>query len=88
MEILTTVNMKTLILMMEAVISPETLIMLRLNAVTSSLEKIYNQSRNVRHDQASVELLVSLFQSRNFQPTFGWYYSWALTSNVAVKFVI
>lgn len=77
MEILATVNMKILILMMKAVIS-----------LTSLVEKIYNHSRDVRHDQALVEVLASLFQSRNFPPTFGWYYNWALTSNVAVKFVI
>jgi hypothetical protein len=44
MEILTTVNMKILILMMEAVISPEMLITLRLHGVTSQLEKVYNHS--------------------------------------------
>lgn len=50
MEILTTVNMKILILMMKAVIS-----------LTSSSEKIYNHIRDVRHDQALVEVLASLF---------------------------
>jgi hypothetical protein len=87
-------KIKIPILIMEALISPWILVTPGPHEVNSQLEKIYNHSREhrsssgIRHNHASVEVLASLFQSRNIPPTYDWYCNWALTSNVAVKFVI